>query len=291
MMPGATGAMLGLMKLAIIVLVALNAALLVAWSGAFGPIVGDAREPHRLAQQVRPEQLRILTAPVTSQAAAVSTESAAVAPSAATPQAAAPAAVGASSASVGASPASVGASPAGAAPTPGSTPAAPAMPAASVPASGQAASPGTAQACIEWGPIAEADLRRASMAAEQVAARVEPLRRTFDVKAFMVHVPSTPDPGAAQARAVQLKQAGIDAYVLPDGPYRGSVSLGVLRQEESARALLRELEHRGVTDARIAPRGTERWVLRLWTTEVLPIGRRDELSARFRRATFSACPA
>lgn len=277
MMPGATGAMLGLMKLAIIVLVALNAALLVAWSGAFGPIVGDAREPHRLAQQVRPEQLRILTAPVTSQAAAVSTESAAVAPSAATPQAAAPAAVGAS--------------PAGAAPTPGSTPAAPAMPAASVPASGQAASPGTAQACIEWGPIAEADLRRASMAAEQVAARVEPLRRTFDVKAFMVHVPSTPDPGAAQARAVQLKQAGIDAYVLPDGPYRGSVSLGVLRQEESARALLRELEHRGVTDARIAPRGTERWVLRLWTTEVLPIGRRDELSARFRRATFSACPA
>lgn len=52
--------MLILMKLAIILLAALNLTLLAVWSGVLGALIGDAREPDRMARQVRPEQLRVV---------------------------------------------------------------------------------------------------------------------------------------------------------------------------------------------------------------------------------------
>lgn len=129
------------------------------------------------------------------------------------------------------------------------------------------------------------------MAAEQAGAQVEPVLRAFEPKAFQVYVPPAADQAAARARAAQLERAGIEAYVIAGGPYRWGLSLGVFRKEQSALALQRQLHGRGVTDARIDVRGSERWALRLRGVEALAHGWRGPLSAKFPGRAFGACAA
>jgi type II secretory pathway component PulM len=42
---------------------------------------------------------------------------------------------------------------------------------------------------------------------------------------------------------------------MPDGTWKGAISLGLFRQEELAAALQRSITERGVKGARVAPRG------------------------------------
>lgn len=278
------------MKLAIIVLAALNVLLLGAWAGLFGPVAGDAPDPQRLAQQVRPEQLRVVgpgsggggSGAAPAGGASTTAGSSVAAPDAASAAAAAAGGVAAGDAgtSAGTGTASVGAAGPGAA-APSATGSTAAIP---VPAG---------LACIEWGLFTEAELARAQAALAQAApaARVEPLRSDAGPRSWIVHVPPLPDLAAAQARAAELRAAGFDVYVLRDGPLRNGISLGLFRQEEAALAQQRDLVRRGLAEAQIASRGAERWVLRATSDAPLAPEQRAALAGRFRDRPVRACGA
>lgn len=287
------------MKLAIILLAALNITLLAAWTGMFGPLVGDSRDPDRMARQVRPELLRVVRGgaaaqpqaipPPRADAVAESPAAATATSTEATPAATVPAPASSSTSTPASSPVAASAST-----QPPITPPAPA--AVSAAAAGPTpesapASPAAAQVCIEWGPFAEADVQRASAAAEQVGVRVEPLRRLASSGSFLVLVPPAADLAAAQQRLSELRQAGVDAYVIPDGPYRWGLSLGVFRKEQGARASQQQLRQRGVADAQVAARGSVRWMLQLRGITALSAEQRSALSAGFPGRAFQSCAA
>lgn len=143
--------------------------------------------------------------------------------------------------------------------------------------------------CTEWGPFTEADVQDGRATAERAGLRVEPVARSSEPRKYMVHLPPFADQQAAQARAAELKQMGIETYVIRDGPHRMGVSLGIFRQEEGAQAMLRELSQRGVTDAQIAAPRNDRWALRLLSAGPLPNDQRRALNAQFPRRSFRAC--
>lgn len=160
------------------------------------------------------------------------------------------------------------------------------MPAAPAPAPAPTLA---ATVCTEWGPFTEADVQDGRAAAEQAGLRVEPVARSSEPRKYMVHLPPFADQQAAQARAAELKQMGIETYVIRDGPHRMGVSLGIFRQEEGAQAMLRELSQRGVTDAQIAAPRNDRWALRLLSAGPLPNEQRRALIAQFPRRSLRAC--
>ena len=264
------------MKAAIIVLAALNLVLLAVWSGVLGALVGDAREPDRLARQVRPEQLRIVKAEAASAAMAPSRPPASP-PLAVPPSALPPSTVQPPDVSLPSAP-----------PTASSTAPAPASPAV-VTSPAPASSSETEPACIEWGPFPESALATARAAAEALALRAEPIVRVVDVTSYQVYLPPLEDEAAAQARTARLRQAGIASYVIARGAHRGGWSLGVFRREQGAQALMQTMHARGLDDARIAERGTEQWLLRLHGPS-LPAQQRRTLSSAFPASGFEDCP-
>ena len=248
------------MRLAIAVLALLNLVLLAVWGGLVEPLLGNGREPQRLLRQVRPERLRI--AQVGWQAL---------------PAAAREPSDAAAAASALSTPPSAGSGPpdAEASRQPGETPA--------------AARSSPAFACVEWGAFSAVELPRARQAAESTGVRTETVHRPLESGAFIVYLPSAPDQAAAQARVSALKRAGIDGYVLHDGPYRWAISLGVFRSEPSAQALRQALSDRGLTEARVGVRGPESWALRLHSAVPLPPDRQQALSAGFSGRTLRPC--
>ena len=114
--------------------------------------------------------------------------------------------------------------------------------------------------CIEWGSFTLADAPRAEKALEPLALgpRVGQ-RRTEELAGWWVFI-APPANGRAGAfrKAAELKALGVDDYfvVQEDGPHRWSVSLGVFRTEEAARARLAALRAQGVRSAQAGPRET-----------------------------------
>ena len=278
------------MKLAIIVLATLNMALLGAWAGLFGPVAGDPRDPQRLAQQVRPEQLRVVGPGPATMAAGVTGDLAAGGLPAGGAAAGNP---GGESRAPGAPAPSTFAP--GAAPPGAPAPMAPATgaPATGAPATAAAAPVPAGSACIEWGLFTEAELARAQSALAQAApaARVESLRSDAGPRSWIVHVAPLEDLAAAQARAAQLRASGFDVYVMREGPLRNGISLGLFRQEEAALAQQRDLNRRGLADAQITARSAERWVLRVTGEAPLAPEQRAALSGRFRDRPLKECGA
>jgi hypothetical protein len=113
--------------------------------------------------------------------------------------------------------------------------------------------------CIEWGSFNVADAARAEQALEPLAlgARLAQ-RRTDDVAAWWVYIPSQGNRQSAFRKAAELKDLGIEQYfiVQDDGEHRWALSLGVFRSEDAAQAHLAMLRNRGVRTARVGARDT-----------------------------------
>lgn len=79
-------------------------------------------------------------------------------------------------------------------------------------------------------------------------------RRAEDISSYWVYLPpSTVD---VQKRLADLRARGVtDVYPMPDGTWKGAISLGLFRQEELAVGLQRSISDRGVKGVRVAPRG------------------------------------
>lgn len=120
-------------------------------------------------------------------------------------------------------------------------------------------------ACIEWGSFTLADTARAELALEPLAlgARLTQ-RRTQDVAAWWVLIPSEGGRQAAFKRVAELKDRGVEDYfiVQEEGEHRWAVSLGVFRSEQAAKARLAKLRGQGVRGAQVIARETV--VPRVW---------------------------
>lgn len=214
------------MKQWLVALVVANVLLFGWFRGWMAPLGGDGREPARLARQVQPDELRVV--PVARLAAGA----AASAPGAAGPKPA-PAETGGSAAA-----------PPAPAKAPEPAPAAAAPPA--LPRTG---------GCVAIGVLTEADAVRAQAALDAVAPNLTiTMIREDDITSWWVYLP--PAPGDLARRVAELRSSGVkDIYVMPDGNWRGAISLGLFRQEELAVALARAITDRGVRGVRVAPRG------------------------------------
>jgi hypothetical protein len=119
------------------------------------------------------------------------------------------------------------------------------------------------------------------------------VRRLEEVTSYWVYLPPSPTMADAQRRIAELKQLGIaEYYLMPDGPFRGAISLGLFRQDDLAFALQRSLAERGVRGARVAPRGpgTSKMTLRVRpVTSELP-AELARIRATYPEAVARPCP-
>jgi sporulation related protein len=138
---------------------------------------------------------------------------------------------------------------------PPAVPSAPAAPAKPSPV----AAPVVATRCMEWGSFTLTDAPRAQKALEPLALGPRlAQRRTEETAGWWVFIPPQANRAAAQKKAAELKDLGVDDYfiVLEEGAHRWALSLGVFRTEEAAAARLAALRAQKVRSAVIGPRET-----------------------------------
>jgi hypothetical protein len=251
-----------LLRLAFWSLLFLNAALFAYAQGLLGTSKSTEHEPARLKRQFNTAKMTLLTREQADAAA-----KAAAPPSG---DAAANAASAAASA-----PATVAANPV----TPVAAPA-----------------PAPAFACTEIGPLDAADARRfeARLAALDLGDRQS--RQTVqaqDVTSWLVHIPSQGSKEAADKKAAELRNLGVENFYIMQGdsPLKYAISLGVFKTESGAQALLAQLGKQGVHTARIAPRGpqTVHYVYRVRGLDAATRKRIEGYTERYEGAEIKNC--
>jgi len=224
-------------------LLAANALLFAFGRGLLGSAELEVREPARLAKQLAPSKLVLLSGQQAREVAggAALEDTGAAADSGASGDAA-PAAGAAAAPAV--APASVPASaPAAASATP-ATPAAPLF------------------ACLETEAFAQADARRfeTRLARLELGARQTRLAVPFqEVSSYLVYLPPNGGKEGAESRVADLRERGVSDYFIMQGdsPMRWAVSLGAFKTEASARTMAADLAKQGVQGVRILPRGPQ----------------------------------
>lgn len=123
-----------------------------------------------------------------------------------------------------------------------------------------AAAPKTAvTACLELGAFNVGDVQRVEQALEPLALGAKLSRRRADeIAGYWVFMPPQPGRAAANRKAAELKKLGVDDFfvVQDDSKFRYSISLGVFKTEEAAKARLDQLRAKGIRTARIGARDT-----------------------------------
>ncbi|MBL8491246.1 MAG: SPOR domain-containing protein [Rhodocyclaceae bacterium] len=136
-----------------------------------------------------------------------------------------------------------------------SVPGATAAPAAL--AAAPAKGPGAAVACrlVEGLPQADAERLAASVVekGEGMKATVTPVR---EPPTYWVHLPVLAARAAADKKAVELKPLGITEFKVLEQDDGFAVSLGLFRNEQSARDLLQSVQKKGAKSALITERET-----------------------------------
>jgi pyruvate/2-oxoglutarate dehydrogenase complex dihydrolipoamide acyltransferase (E2) component len=170
--------------------------------------------------------------------------------------------------------------------------------AASAPATAVAAAPAPAPAfaCTEIGPLDATDARRfeARLAALDLGDRQS--RQTVqaqDVTSWLVHIPSQGSKEAADKKAAELRNLGVENFYIMQGdsPLKYAISLGVFKTESGAQALLAQLGKQGVHTARIAPRGpqTVHYIYRVRGLDAATRKRIEGYAERYEGAEIKTC--
>jgi len=114
-------------------------------------------------------------------------------------------------------------------------------------------------ACLEWGAVQGSDVARAAQALEPLGLGAKlTLRRQEEAAGYWVYIPPLGSRQAATQKAAELKRLGVDDYfIVPDDPkWRNTISLGVFKTEEAAKARLEALRAKGVRSATSGARDT-----------------------------------
>lgn len=103
-------------------------------------------------------------------------------------------------------------------------------------------------ACLEWGPLAAAELARAREELTKLNVEKTSVRDAPGMTVWWVHLPPARSREDAERRVRELEELGVrDARVVNDDGWRNAVSLGIFRSEEAATAYqvrLREIKAR-----------------------------------------------
>lgn len=152
-------------------------------------------------------------------------------------------------------------------------------------------------ACVEVGNFSADEARRfsAQLAALSLGERVSQ-HPVMEVTSHIVYIPPQADREAAEKKAEQLRELGIqDFFIIQDNPaLRWGISLGVFKQEEAARAHLANLSQKGVRSARIGQRSSNSGLVafQLRAVDAETKSRLDKIKAGFpRQGTRSCAPA
>jgi hypothetical protein len=117
-----------------------------------------------------------------------------------------------------------------------------------------------ALACLEVGPVAgsTAQVIQANLIAAPLAISSQFFRqdgRPDDQASYMVILEGATNPKEAQAREQQARSLGArDAFIVPDGPNKYAVSLGIFRAPEAANSVVSALSQRGLLGMRVISR-------------------------------------
>ncbi|OGA18918.1 MAG: hypothetical protein A3I63_09625 [Betaproteobacteria bacterium RIFCSPLOWO2_02_FULL_66_14] len=119
--------------------------------------------------------------------------------------------------------------------------------------------------CLEWGSFPSADTARPEQLLEPLALGPRLAQRRGDETAhWWVYLPPQGSRQAALRKADELKKLGVDEYFImqEEGRWRWSISLGVFRSEEAARARLESMQSRRLRGAQVGERDTQ--LARVW---------------------------
>ncbi len=219
------------MRLAVFLLLLANG-LLFAYARLDRASVG---EPGRLAGQIQPDSIKLLTA---QQVAALGLDRSPIV-----------ARAQAQSAGQVAGP--------GASPLPSHSQAAVAAQGATQTSTQAPAQPSTpADVCTQWGPFSDADRAKAQADLEALKLGRQLSQHQVTVTdAWWVSLGPMPTRAAADRRVTELRALSIgDLSVVDSGNGQFAVSLGIFRTQNAAIARVQALAARGVTDAHAAPR-------------------------------------
>ena len=199
-------------------------------------------EPARLAGQVQPDSIRLLTP---QQVAALGLDRSPVAARAEAQVQSAGQVPGSTQQSPSHSPAAAPAQGAAQTPMPTLTP---------TQAPAQASTP--ADVCTRWGPFSDADRPKAQAELEALKLGRQLSQHAVTVTdAWWVSIGPMPTRVAADRRVAELRALSIDDLsVVDSGSGQFAVSLGIFRTRNAATARVQALAARGVADASAAPR-------------------------------------
>ena len=111
--------------------------------------------------------------------------------------------------------------------------------------------------CLAWERLSLADADRLSSLLASRFAEFKVARQTVGGEGNGWWVFITPLPGKAEAdkKAAELRLFGVtDYFIVPDGPNRFAISLGVFSTEKGGQDRLAEVKEKGVRSARLMPR-------------------------------------
>lgn len=200
-----------------------NAALFAYQRGYLESVLPSGREPARLARQFNADKIKLISAP--------------------------PAAEEEQTPPAESQPAT--------APTPG-TPAATTASVAAVPAPGPVPAKSTVPTCIEIGNFTADEAKR--FGAQLAVLALGPRLSQHPVQQAASHIVYIPPQGSkegAEKKAGELRHLGVkDFFIIQnDSSLRWGISLGVFKQESTARAYLAGLNQKGVHSARVGEYG------------------------------------
>jgi hypothetical protein len=119
--------------------------------------------------------------------------------------------------------------------------------------------------CLEWGSFSPAEATRAAQRLEPLALGARLAQYLGEETAgWWVYIPPQGNRAAALRKAAELKKLGVQDYfvVQEEGRQRWSLSLGVFRAEDAAKAHLDALRAKGVKSAVLGQRETR--VPKVW---------------------------
>lgn len=122
--------------------------------------------------------------------------------------------------------------------------------AAATPASTAAPIVNETTACYEWGIFEPAKLNDVVTVVNALSIKHQVVQQSSqEAVRYWVYKPPLPNDAAAQEKAEELKNLGIeDFFVVQDPKWRNAISFGVFRDERLATNLVNDLRHRGVRE-------------------------------------------
>jgi hypothetical protein len=109
--------------------------------------------------------------------------------------------------------------------------------------------------CLLWEHLSVADAERIRGVLAGKTSQYKLLKQEGEGSGWWVYIPPLPGKQEADKKAAELRGFGVtDYFIIPDGPNRFAISLGIFSAEKGGQERLAELKEKGVRSARVTPR-------------------------------------